>query len=157
MVLGKQLIIWPIGYGLAEIAQNQLVFDALKYASAAYILWLAWRMTLMRFSPGEDAPVPSFYQGLIVHPLNPKAWVMIIAGLTAFTAPGTPAFEATLTISLILLAMQIVLHPVWTMLGAGLARAVAGSAAELYMRWGLAAVTTLTVFYVLFGGGANEF
>jgi len=92
VVLGKQLIIWPIGFGLMALAaQFPLVFTTLKYISAAYIVWLAWRVAQMRLAAGQGgAGVPGFAAGLIVHPLNPKAWAMIFAGFTAFTTPGTP-------------------------------------------------------------------
>lgn len=75
VVAGKQLIIWPIGFGLMELAQSApLVFTALKYISAAYICWLAWRVANMRLAPGAaEARAPGFAAGLVVHPLNPKA------------------------------------------------------------------------------------
>ena len=39
VALGKQLIIWPIGFGLMELAEAAPgVFTALKYISAAYII-----------------------------------------------------------------------------------------------------------------------
>jgi len=42
VALGKQLIIWPIGFGLMELAKSApWVFEALKWASVAYICWLA--------------------------------------------------------------------------------------------------------------------
>ena len=51
VLLGKQLIIWPIGFGLMELAaQIPVVFLLLKYISATYIIWLAWRVANMRLS-----------------------------------------------------------------------------------------------------------
>ena len=45
VILGKQLIIWPIGYGIMEVAsQIPLLFEILKFLSALYIIWLAWRV-----------------------------------------------------------------------------------------------------------------
>ncbi len=156
VALGKQLIIWPIGYGLMGLADSvPMLFTVLKYASAAYIIWLAWRVANSRLSVGEASVAPGFLAGLIVHPLNPKAWGMITAGFTAFTAPGTPTFEATLTIALILLGMQLVLHPLWTFAGERIASALSGTAAERYLMWSLAALTVLSVLFVLFGGGTK--
>ena len=155
VALGKQLIIWPIGFGLMELAEAAPgVFIALKYASAAYIIWLAWKVANMRLGQGRDTgKAPGFLAGLIVHPLNPKAWAMIVGGFTAFVAPGTPTFEATVTIAAILLASQIILHPIWTLAGDGIARTVAGTRAEPYLMWTLAALTVASVLFVLFGGG----
>ncbi|MEM6593323.1 MAG: LysE family transporter [Pseudomonadota bacterium] len=156
VALGKQLVIWPVGFGLMQLASGApWVFETLKWVSAAYIIWLAWRVANLRLSTDVAAKAPGFMAGLIVHPLNPKAWAMITAGFTAFTAPETPVFQATFTIAAILLAAQAVLHPLWTYSGAQLARSVAGTPQEKYLMWSLAALTVATVLFVLFGGAAS--
>lgn len=157
VVLGKQLIIWPMGFGLMELAlRAPLVFEALKWISAAYIIWLAWRIANLRLSTDRgDVKAPGFAAGLLVHPLNPKAWAMIAAGFTAFTVPGTPALEATFWIAICLFTAQIVLHPLWTLGGDRIASVLAGRPAEKYLMWTLAALTVASVLFVLFGGGAS--
>ncbi|MEP5155392.1 LysE family translocator [Planktotalea sp.] len=153
VALGKQLIIWPIGFGLMELANSvPWLFTALKYISAAYIIWLAWKVANLRLNTETEAKAPGFTAGLIVHPLNPKAWAMIIGGFTAFVAPGTPTFEATAVIAVYLLACQVVLHPIWTFAGHKIAHTVAGTRAETYLMWTLAALTVASVLFVLFGG-----
>jgi threonine/homoserine/homoserine lactone efflux protein len=155
VALGKQLIIWPIGFGLMELsARAPWVFEALKYISAAYIIWLAWKVANLRLGtgPATDA-APGFAAGLIVHPLNPKAWAMIVGGFTAFVAPETPALIATATIAATLLACQIILHPLWVLAGDAIAKTVAGTPAEPYLMWTLAGLTVASVLFVLFAGG----
>lgn len=158
VILGKQLIIWPLGFGLLQLAeQAPSVFAVLKYASAAYICWLAWKIANLRLARGEAVgEVPGFWAGLIVHPLNPKAWAMIIAGFTGFVAAGTSSFNATLTIALVLLTCQLVLHPIWTFAGDRIAHVVEGRAAENYLMWTLAGLTVASVLFVLFGGGTHS-
>jgi len=157
VVLGKQLIIWPIGFGLMALAVRYPgVFTALKYASAAYICWLAWRVAGMRLGPQVGAPdPPGFVEGLIVHPLNPKAWAMITGGFTAFVTPGTDTLQATITIAICLMIVQIVFHPVWTLGGDLIARSFAGTRQESYLMRTLAALTVASVIFVLFGGGTS--
>jgi len=155
VALGKQLIIWPVGFGLMELsARAPLVFEALKYASAAYIIWLAWKVANLRLNTdAAGAGAPGFAAGLIVHPLNPKAWAMIVGSFTAFVAPETPAFWATLSVALVLLGCQVLLHPMWTLAGQQIARTVAGTKFEPYLMWTLASLTVASVLFVLFGGG----
>ncbi|WP_147105050.1 LysE family translocator [Tateyamaria sp. syn59] len=155
VAVGKQFIIWPVGFGLMELADRApWVFETLKWVSAAYIIWLAWKVSQLRLGPSNHAPkAPGFLAGLIVHPLNPKAWAMIIAGFTGFVAPGTDAVYATATIGGILLATQLVLHPLWTLAGDRIARTLAGTPAEPYLMYSLAALTVASVLFVLFGGG----
>ncbi len=155
VALGKQLIIWPIGFGLMGLATSvPLLFETLKYASAAYIIWLAWRVANMRLSVDQEAKAPGFRAGLIVHPLNPKAWAMIVGGFTNFVTPGTSSFYATAIIAAVLLTCQIVLHPLWTLGGHALATGLAGTRWEPYLMYCLAAATVESVLFVLFGGGA---
>lgn len=155
VILGKQLIIWPIGFGLMELAaQAPWVFETLKWVSAGYIFWLAWRVANMRLSVDRSKlRTPGFRAGLLVHPLNPKAWAMITTGFTSFVSPGTPTLQATATIAISLLAAQVILHPIWTFAGDRIARTVAGSPAERILMWALAALTVLSVLFVLFQGG----
>lgn len=154
VAIGKQFIIWPIGFGLMGLAASvPWLFTVLKFASAAYIIWLAWRVANLRLgAPGAASGAPGFAAGLIVHPLNPKAWAMITAGFTNFVDPGTPTLEATAVIAAVLLACQIVLHPLWCWGGERLAATVAGTAAEKYLMWTLAALTVASVLLVLFQG-----
>lgn len=155
VALGKQLIIWPIGFGLMQLAESvPVLFQALKYISAAYIIWLAWKVANLRLGQGTGSEkAPGFAAGLIVHPLNPKAWAMIVGGFTAFVGAGTPTLTATATIAAVLLLCQAILHPIWTLAGEKIAKTVAGTPAEPYLMWTLAGLTVASVLFVLFGGG----
>ncbi len=154
VVLGKQMIIWPIGFGLMGLADTApFLFTLLKYASAAYIIWLAWKVANLRLAVGQGPDTaPGFVAGLIVHPLNPKAWAMTVSSFTAFVAPGTSPFNATVTIAAVSLGCQIVLHPMWTLAGDRIAKTVAGTRGEPYLMWTLAALTVASVLFVLFAG-----
>ncbi|WP_298863455.1 LysE family translocator [uncultured Sulfitobacter sp.] len=154
VALGKQLIIWPVGFGLMELAEAApAVFTALKYISAAYIMWLAWKVANLRLGQGDPAAnVPGFLAGLIVHPLNPKAWAMIVGSFTAFVGPDIPTLTATATVATVLLTCQLVMHPLWTLGGSAIARTVAGTRYEPYLMWTLAGLTVASVLFVLFGG-----
>ncbi|MEO0391464.1 MAG: LysE family translocator [Pseudomonadota bacterium] len=155
VVLGKQLIIWPIGFGLMQLAERApLAFEVLKWASAAYILWLAWKVANLRLSADVGAAqAPGFAAGLIVHPLNPKAWAMITGAFTAFIPAGTSTLTATATIAAVLMTCQLILHPIWTLAGAAIARTLAGTRGEPYLMYTLAGLTVASVLFVLFGGG----
>ncbi|QYX55476.1 LysE family translocator [Roseovarius sp. SCSIO 43702] len=157
VILGKQLIIWPIGFGIMGwLAAYPAVFEMLKWASVVYIMWLAWKIANLRMSTerGGDA-APGFVAGLAIHPLNPKAWAMIVAGFTGFVDAGTDPFTATLGIAAVLLACQCLLHPVWTFAGDRIAEVVAGTGAERILMWTLAALTVASVLYALLRGGGD--
>ena len=152
VILGKQLIIWPIGYGIMEVAsQVPLLFEILKFLSALYIIWLAWRVANMRLSSGEPSvDAPGFWSGLLVHPLNPKAWAMILVGFTNFVESDTTTFYATLYIAASLLIIQIICHPIWTLFGDRIAKFIIGKKYERVFMWFLALVTVIFVLMALF-------
>ena len=152
VILGKQLIIWPIGYGIMEVAsQVPLIFEILKFLSALYIIWLAWRVANMRLSSGESSvDAPGFWSGLLVHPLNPKAWAMILVGFTNFVESDTTTFYATLYIATSLLIIQIICHPIWTLFGDRIAKFIIGKKYERVFMWFLALVTVIFVLMALF-------
>tara|TARA_B100000676_G_scaffold4718_1_gene4362 strand:- start:471 stop:1058 length:588 start_codon:yes stop_codon:yes gene_type:complete len=152
VILGKQLIIWPIGYGIMEIAsQVPFLFEILKFLSALYIIWLAWRVANMRLSSGEPSlDAPGFWSGLLVHPLNPKAWAMILVGFTNFVESDTATFYATLYIAGSLLIIQIICHPIWTLFGDRIAKFIIGKKYERVFMWFLALITVIFVLMALF-------
>lgn len=157
VAFSKQIIIWPIGLGLMQLADAApVVFEALRWMSAAYIIWLAWRVAHMRLNIGQAGDAaPGFLAGLAVHPLNPKAWGVVTAAFANFASPALTAIENTVIIAAMLLFKQLIFHPVWAFSGARIAALVAGSAREKYLMWGLAALTVLSVLYVLFGGSKS--
>ena len=155
VIVGKQLIIWPLGMGLLNLAdQAPLVFAVFKYASAAYIIWQAWKVANMRLNLVKgEAQVPGFKHGLVVHPLNPKAWAMVTASFTSFVETGTPALQATFWVAICLFGVQLLFHPVWTFAGERIATLVAGTPGERALMIFLAGLTVLSVIYVLFMEG----
>jgi len=154
VVIGKQLIIWPIGFGLMGVlSQSPFLFETRKWLSSAYILWLAWKVANLRLSPvKESGQVPGFFHGLAVHPLNPKAWAMITTSFTTFVSPETPALQATVLVAICLFSVQLVMHPIWTFAGEAIARTVAGRPAERFLMWTLAGLTVGSLIFALFLG-----
>ena len=154
VVIGKQLIIWPIGFGLMEIADEMpWVFQMLKYVSALYILWLAWRVANMRISIDQSVQgAPGFAAGLLVHPLNPKAWAMILAGFTNFVPSGMSNLHAAFMIAAVLFFIQLICHPIWTLFGDRISSHLIDSPYERYVMWTLAGLTAAFVVYALSTG-----
>ena len=147
VILGKQIIIWPIGFGLLLLNKDYpYIFIFFKYISAGYILWLAWRIANMRISTKtSNKTAPNFFSGLIVHPINPKAWALITTGFTNFVDPISPVFYSTATVAVCLFGVQVVCHPIWTLFGERIAILVSGTVYERYM---MLIFATLTVIFV---------
>ena len=119
VVLSKQLIIWPIGLGIMIIDNvSSQYYLAMNIISLLFILWIGYKIVMMDFSLSNSHETwsPKFYHGLMVHPLNPKAWLMVSLSFTAYqksevtllTIPG---------IAVIFLLIQLLFHSVWFLAG----------------------------------------
>lgn len=86
-------------------------YEALKFAGAAYLLWLAWQAVRpggrspfqVRDLP-KDSPRKLFMMGLVTNLLNPKAAVLYLSLLPQFV---DPALGSVLLQSVVLGASQI--------------------------------------------------
>jgi threonine/homoserine/homoserine lactone efflux protein len=76
----------------AILASSQTAFDLIKYAGAAYLLWIAISLIRAKDTPGETAPpvVPSrlFRSAMLVNILNPKVALFFLAFLPQFVDPA---------------------------------------------------------------------
>jgi threonine/homoserine/homoserine lactone efflux protein len=89
---GYPLMLIALGFGLGEVfRQYPWVHEILRYAGAAFLLYLAWRIATAA-GPGADraeAKKPlTFIEAALFQWLNPKAWTLAIGTLAAFTTPG---------------------------------------------------------------------
>ena len=81
----------------AVISKSAIVFSVVKYAGAAYLLYVGWKMT--RDQAGIDAAVSTrneraryleiYRDALLTNVLNPKVALFFLAFLPQFVAPGT--------------------------------------------------------------------
>jgi len=82
-------------FGISAVFySSELVFDVVKYAGAAYLLYLAWKTLKDRSSIQMTHPVdlPSaamFRRGFIMNVLNPKVAMFFLAFLPQFVVTGS--------------------------------------------------------------------
>ncbi len=90
---------------LAVIVSMPWVWNTLRLACLAYILYLAWTIATAPPRPvsapaAEESRAPGFLRGFWVHPLNPKAYAMQITAISQFVSPDryvTDAMTVALT------------------------------------------------------------
>ena len=81
-------------FGLAALlAAHPAAFDAIRYAGAAYLLWLAWQSWTAPAAEPQVAQAPRhlrgiFLRGVLTNLLNPKVALFQLAFLPQFTTPG---------------------------------------------------------------------
>lgn len=108
--------IWALATSFGVVAllvASEILFQAVKCAGAAYLIWLglqalvaAWRGTgdgsaaALRAGP-RLKPVRAFVQGLMSDLGNPKMAVFFASLLPQFAAPGEGLFAALMSLGLI--------------------------------------------------------
>ena len=122
LIVGKIALNLVIGFGFGVVFAEAPVWQMLlSYISAGYIIWLA-----LKSWPASDADTNNaapaqghfhFRNGLFVHPLNPKAWVMCVLAWGKF-APALGDFSVQLLVVILTFAScQLCLHSLWCWLG----------------------------------------
>ncbi|MET7465860.1 LysE family translocator [Nonomuraea sp. NPDC005501] len=135
VVLGIQLgtLLWGVltAAGLsALLAASQLAYDVLRWAGAAYLVWMGARMLLTR---GTAAPEEAegrqetrfrtgLRRGLVTNLLNPKVGAFYVAMLPQFIPDGAPHAA----MGLLLAGVHVTEGLVWSTVLVGLATLMAG-------------------------------
>lgn len=140
--------------GLAQLfAVYPLAYDIVRYAGAAYLAFLAFRIltapqaplapsTAAGEAPTAAAIAPMFRQGLWNNVLNPKMALFVVALFPQFVDPAGPSIVLQmLLLATILNAIGLVVNGAVIVVSARAGRAIAGSPrAVTAMRWFLACV-----------------
>ncbi|MBB2168111.1 LysE family translocator [Gluconacetobacter aggeris] len=86
--IGIVVMVALVGIGLGSIFDRlPFLYVALKYISALYLIWLAWKIATSDASgstTGSTKPL-SFLQAAGFQWINPKAWVMAVSIVSAYT------------------------------------------------------------------------
>lgn len=91
VVTGFPIMVLLVGLGLGSVLQaSPLIHEIIRYAGAAYILWMAWKIgTARAVKEGKANEQPmSYLQAVLFQWVNPKAWTMGISAIAAYTTPG---------------------------------------------------------------------
>ncbi len=129
-ILGQQLaliihiVIVAAGVGLL-VSSSPLAFHIIRYAGAAYLVYLGVRKLLAKAGTGADVSAGGvveprgsmFLRGFWVNLLNPKAIVFFLAFMPQFIRPREPLLQqyAVLTATVVLIDVVVM----WLIFAAG--------------------------------------
>jgi threonine/homoserine/homoserine lactone efflux protein len=120
---GWPLMVLVVGLGLGQffVAVPQAL-TILKYASAAYMLWLAWKIALSRPASGSETqrgePM-TFLQAALFQWVNGKAWTMAVSTVAAFAIADNPMLGVLAVVACYFVAGLFSISA-WVLFGAGL-------------------------------------
>lgn len=131
--IGGFVVITAGALGLgALLSVTPWIYFTLKLAGLIYICWLAVVLVRSGFGIGAVPVAPSFWAGLLVHPLNPKAYVQNVVVFSSFIVPDAPYLPQALILAAVSVGLSMVAPSLWG-LGGGVIRTFVGNAR--IMRW----------------------
>lgn len=121
-----QLAIVAVGLG-ALLTASTLAFDIVKFAGAAYLIWLGvqkWRSVPQEIDENAAVAAPEglFMEGLLVNLTNPKAVVFMSALMPQFIDPSRSQWPQFLIIGLTMCGVDTVVMSGYALLASRLRR-----------------------------------
>lgn len=148
--LGFTFMMVLVGVGLMQIfdtypdSQNLL-----RILSIAYILYLAWKIANASAPEVHESvgkPI-TFLQAAAFQWVNPKAWAMALAAISAYAPDRTPASIAWVTIVFALVNLPAV--ATWTMVGQQIRRLLRSPRSLRFFNWSMAVLLVLSLIWLV--------
>jgi threonine/homoserine/homoserine lactone efflux protein len=151
ITLGFGFMVMAAGFGLAGLFHAEpRLHTVLKYAGAAYLLYLAWRIAQADAACGESrrARPINFVEAVLFTWLNPKGWVTAVGALAAYTTVGGDVLLQTSVIASVLAAACLASVVIWAGFGAAIARFLGNPRARTAFNGSMAGLLVLSLIPV---------
>jgi threonine/homoserine/homoserine lactone efflux protein len=105
-----------VGVGLGSvILENRVVYEVLRWAGAAYLVWLAFDSWRDGRRPLGEEPLPPggwmfLRRGFVTNAINPKAALFFVTVLPSFVSPSYPVFWQMVTLVAVYVAAATLVH-----------------------------------------------
>jgi threonine/homoserine/homoserine lactone efflux protein len=151
ITVGFGSMVMAVGLGLAGVVHAEPRLHALlKYAGAAYLLYLAWRIARADAASASARARPiGFIEATLFTWMNPKAWVSALGAAAAFTTVGGDVLWESALIAGVLAAFCLISAVVWAGFGTMIGRYLARPSARVAFNWSMAGLLVLSLIPVL--------
>jgi threonine/homoserine/homoserine lactone efflux protein len=152
VTLGFPAMILALSLGFARLFQAYpQIHLAMKYAGAAYLLYLAWRIARAGgdgAAAGKTRPI-GFVEAALFQWINPKAWIIAVGALTTYTTVGGSVLGEAALIALIFIVTCFPSLALWALFGAGLGHWLENPRARAIFNWSMAGLLVLSLVPVM--------
>jgi threonine/homoserine/homoserine lactone efflux protein len=153
-VIGTSLGIGAMAVGVAAglgvvVTAVPAAALVLKVAGSLYLLYLAYQIAVSRAMERQQVARPlGLVQAMTFQCLNPKAWIFVLAAVSAFRPAGVPIAVGS---ALVVLTMMLVVLPsaaAWAAGGSVISRFITSDRAHRALSVGLAALLAGSVVHL---------
>jgi threonine/homoserine/homoserine lactone efflux protein len=150
ITFGFGSMVLATGLGLAGVVHAEpRLHMVLKYAGAAYLLYLAWRIAHADAAGASPRARPiGFVEATLFTWMNPKAWVSALGAAAAFTTVGGNLLLESALIAGVLAAFCLLSTAVWAGFGTVIGRYLANAGVRRIFNWSMASVLALSLIPV---------
>jgi threonine/homoserine/homoserine lactone efflux protein len=121
--IGFPVLILCVGLGLGQVFEAYpIIYTVMKFAGAAYMLWLAFKIASAKHSDGGAVAASkpmTFLQGCAFQWVNPKAWIMGVTALSAYTLASDYYFGLAAVVA-VFVFMGFTSAATWALFGVAL-------------------------------------
>jgi threonine/homoserine/homoserine lactone efflux protein len=155
VVFGFTLMVLIVGFGLGAIFEAwPLLYVVLKYAGAAYLLYLAWEIAVSRppeqLNESAGRPI-GFMQAAAFQWVNPKAWVMAVGAVSTYATVAAFPLNVVV-IATLYCALGFASSGTWLGFGVALQRVLKNPSAIRAFNIAMALLLVASL-YPIFAGG----
>ncbi|MBB3897585.1 LysE family translocator [Roseococcus suduntuyensis] len=127
ITLGFPAMLVAIAAGLGWPFQRfPWLHPALQMVGAAWLVWLAWKIAQAPPPDGRPAAPPlGFWGAAAFQWVNPKAWMIALAAVPAFTRPEAPLLPQALGMAAVFALVSLPCLLIWAGVGLGARRFLA--------------------------------
>ncbi|HXC39736.1 MAG TPA: LysE family translocator [Burkholderiales bacterium] len=127
---GMAAMLFAVAMGLGAIVLGRAtLLVVIKWAGAAFLLWLAWKIASAPIDQGGDARgerrITGFAGAFALQWLNPKAWLVCTGASAAYLRPDEPMLQQALQIAAMFFIVTLPCGFVWLGFGMGARRLLA--------------------------------
>jgi len=124
VTIGFPVMVLLVGLGLASILlASPMLQLGMKIVSCGYLLWLAFKIARSASTAagaGSGKPM-SFVQAAAFQWINPKAWMMAVGAMSAYTSGhGRQLYLQVAILAAITLVVTLLTTLTWTVFGAAI-------------------------------------
>jgi len=151
--LGFPVMVFALGMGFAAVFLNfPILHQIIQVVGISYILYLAWKIatTDIHINKDKKSKPFTFIQAALFQWVNPKALVMSIGAISAYTEVGGNIFYEVLVISLTFFIVCLPCVGIWMFFGTTLKRFLKNETHQRVFNYIMGVLLAASIVLILF-------